>query len=95
MREPAGPDSFGVTLSQLSVRESERQHGIMRKEELGSPLAYFMKMNGCDLSPLWHRAGDPSSALSRERPLHPVPCPGQKLGLPRWEPHPCEDTPWY
>lgn len=35
-----GPDIFGVTLSQLSVREAERQHRIMRGIN-GKPINIF------------------------------------------------------
>ena len=44
VREPAGPDIFNVTSSELSVRETERQHQIMREEETGNPLTDFLKL---------------------------------------------------
>ena len=44
VREPAGPDIFSVTSSELSVRETERQHQIMREEETGNPLTDFLKL---------------------------------------------------
>ena len=44
VREPAGPDIFSVTSSELSVRETERQHQITREEEMGNPVTYFLKL---------------------------------------------------
>lgn len=56
VREPAGPDIFSVTSSELSVRETERQHRITREEVMGIPLTYFIKINNFDISPLLHSA---------------------------------------
>lgn len=44
VREPAGPDIFSVISSELSVRETERQHQITREEEMGNPITYFLKL---------------------------------------------------
>lgn len=56
VREPAGPDSFSVTLSELSVRKAERQHRKMREEARGSSLTYFITINNFDTSSLLHGA---------------------------------------
>ena len=91
VREPAGPDIFGVTLSQLRVREAERQHRIMREEIMGSPLAYFIKTNNLGISSVLHSTlrSPALPCVTNVPPPSPIPGSGWWLwNSYEWRPHP-------